>query len=158
MNLTIKPAPVRKSIHVKAAPQKAFDVFTGGMALWWPKTHSINKPSPIKDIIMEPRVGGRWYERGEDGSECTWGQVLAWEPPPRLVLAWEIDGTWTHNPDVGTEVEIRFIADGGGTRVELEHRFLERLGEHAEAMRNAFESPGGWSGLLAGFESAADAT
>jgi uncharacterized protein YndB with AHSA1/START domain len=157
MNLMIKPAPVRKSIHVKAAPQKAFEIFTGGMARWWPKSHTINKQSPIKDIVMEPRVGGRWLERGEDGSECTWGKVLAWEPPSRLVLAWQTDGTWTHNPDFITEVEVRFIADAGGTRVELEHRDLERFGEHASAIRDAFESPEGWSGLLASFGATADA-
>jgi uncharacterized protein YndB with AHSA1/START domain len=157
MNLTIKPAPVRKSIHVKAAPRKAFEVFTGGMSRWWLKSHTINKQSPIKDIVMEPHVGGRWFERGEDGSECTWGKVLVWEPPSRLVLAWQTDATWTHNPDFITEVEVRFIADGGGTRVELEHRDLERFGDSAEAIRDAFESPEGWSGLLASFGTTADA-
>ncbi len=89
MNETITVAPVRKSITVAAAPDRAFQVFTEGMSRWWIKSHSINK-SPIKDIVIEPKAGGRWYERGDDGSTCDWGRVLSWEPPTRLVLSWEI--------------------------------------------------------------------
>ena len=100
---------------------------------------------------MEPRAGGRWYERGEDGSECQWGRVLSWEPPARVVLAWQINAQWQYDPDFETEVEIKFIADGTGTRVELEHRDLERYGEQAETMRATFDSDGGWNGLLAAF-------
>jgi uncharacterized protein YndB with AHSA1/START domain len=148
MNLTISPAPVRKSVQVKAPPQKAFDVFTAGMGRWWLKSHSINNGVPMADVIMEPFAGGRWFERGEDGSECPWGKVLIWEPPTRLLLAWQTDGTWKHNPDFMTEVEVLFTPDGDGTRVDLEHRNLERFGEHAQKVRAAFESPGGWSGLL----------
>jgi uncharacterized protein YndB with AHSA1/START domain len=155
MTLTISPAPVRKSVLVKAPPQKAFDVFTGGMGRWWLKSHSINS-SPIAEIVMEPFAGGRWFERGEDGSECTWGKVLAWEPPARVVLAWQTDGTWKHNPDFITEVEVRFTAEAAGTRVDLEHRNLERFGEHAAKVREAFESPGGWSGLLESFAKLAE--
>jgi uncharacterized protein YndB with AHSA1/START domain len=147
---TITVAPVRRSIRVKANPAKAFDVFTGGITRWWIKSHSINK-SPQKEVVIEPRVGGRWYERGEDGSECPWGRVLAWEPPSRLVLAWQIDGRWQFNPDLVTEVEVRFVADGAETRVELEHRHLDRLGDAAEPSRAAFESPQGWGGLLERF-------
>lgn len=155
MTLTISPAPVRKSVYVKAPPQKAFDVFTGGMGGWWLKSHSINS-SPIAEIIMEPFAGGRWFERGEDGTECPWGKVLVWEPPARVVLAWQTDGTWKHNPDFITEVDVRFTAEAGGTRVDLEHRNLERFGEHAAKIHEAFDSPGGWSGLLESFATAAD--
>jgi uncharacterized protein YndB with AHSA1/START domain len=155
MTATITPAPVRKSLVVKAPPQKAFDVFTAGMGRWWLKSHSINS-SPIAEIVMEPFAGGRWFERGEDGSECTWGKVLAWEPPGRVLLAWQTDGTWKHNPDFITEVEVRFTPQSGGTRVELEHRNLERFGEHAAKVREAFESPGGWSGLLESFAKLAE--
>ena len=100
---------------------------------------------------MEPRVGGRWFERGEDGSECEWGRVLAWEPPARLVLAWQVDAQWRFDPDFITEVEVRFIPEGDATRVELEHRNIERFGAQAEATRSALDSPDGWSGLLERF-------
>ncbi len=91
--------------------------------------------SPLKDAIIEPRAGGRWFERGEDGSECQWGRVLAWEPPHRLVLAWKLNAQWKFDETFVTEVELRFIAEDGGTRVELEHRFLERYAEHARRRR-----------------------
>jgi uncharacterized protein YndB with AHSA1/START domain len=150
MTATISPAPVRKSIAVKAAPERAFAVFTANMGRWWLRTHTINA-SPMKDVVIEPRVGGRWYELGEDGSQCQWGKVLAWEPPHRLLLAWQINGEWKYDAALVTEVEVTFIADGGGTRVELEHRHLERMGDSAEAARQAVDSPGGWSGLLTAF-------
>lgn len=155
MSTTITPAPIRKRIHVAAAPARAFEIFAARIGRWWLKTHTINPTkSPIKEVLIEPRAGGRWFERGEDGSECDWGKVLAWEPPAdrgagRLLLAWQIDGQWRFDPALVTEVEIRFTPDGGGTLVELEHRHLERLGEHAPAMAEAFD--GGWGKLLESF-------
>ena len=87
MNQTIQPAAIRKSLTVEAAPQKAFSVFTEGFDRWWPKSHSIlASKTPQVAVTVEPRVGGRWYERGEDGSECDWGKVLSWDPPKRMVL------------------------------------------------------------------------
>src|SRR6185437_16224980 len=84
----ITPAPIRKSVHVTVSPARAFAVFTANTANWWLKTHSISRTkSPIKDVVIEPRAGGRWFERGEDGSECDWGKVLEWQPPSRLLLA-----------------------------------------------------------------------
>jgi len=114
-------APVRKSIDVKATPERAFRIFTAEMVRWWSKEYSIDK-SPIKDIVIEPRVNGRWFERGEDGSECEWGKVLAWEPPSRVLLAWQITPSFSYDPDLATELDVRFTAQGNGTRVELEHR------------------------------------
>ena len=150
MSGIIIPAPIRKSIRVDVAPARAFEIFTTGMARWWLKTHTINPTkSPIKEIALEPRAGGRWFERGEDGSECNWGKVLAWEPPTRLLLAWQINGRWQFDPALITEVDIRFTPDGNGTRVELEHRKLEALGDQAEAMAQAFT--GGWGVLLDSF-------
>ena len=150
MSSTITPAPIRKSVRVNAAPARAFEIFTTGMARWWLKTHTINPTkSPLKEIILEPRVSGRWFERGEDGSECQWGKVLAWEPPTRLLLGWQIDAAFKYDPNVLTEVELRFAPDGGGTRVELEHRHLERLGERAPAMAESFNA--GWGRLLESF-------
>jgi len=150
MSGIITPAPIRKSIRVDVAPARAFEIFTSGMNRWWLKTHTINPTkSPIKNIVVEPRAGGRWFERGEDGSECNWGKVLAWEPPTRLLLAWQINGRWQFDPALITEVDIRFTPDGNGTRVELEHRKLEVLGDQAEAMAQAFT--GGWGVLLDSF-------
>jgi uncharacterized protein YndB with AHSA1/START domain len=150
MSGIITPAPIRKSIRVDVAPARAFEIFTSGMNRWWLKTHTINPTkSPIKNIVVEPRAGGRWFERGEDGSECNWGKVLAWEPPTRLLLAWQINGRWQFDPALITEVDIRFTPDGNGTRVELEHRKLEALGDQAEAMAQAFT--GGWGVLLDSF-------
>ncbi|MER8530381.1 SRPBCC family protein [Mesorhizobium sp. M0814] len=148
MTTMIKPAPVRKSVTVEVPLDKAFDVFTTGFGRWWPASHSIGK-SALMTAVIEPKAGGRWYEIGEDGSQCDWGEVLAWDPPSRLTLAWRIGAGWRYDPALLTEVEIRFVALGeNATRVELEHRLLENMGETAEAMREAFESEGGWSGLL----------
>lgn len=155
--LAVRPAPVRKSLIVRADPSKAFAVFTGGMGRWWPASHSIGT-SPLKEVVLEPRAGGRWAERGEDGSECEWGKVLAWEPPSRILLAWQIGADWKHDPDLVTEVEVTFTPHGEGeTRVVLEHRLLERYGDKAEDVRTAISSEGGWQMLLGRFGEAAAA-
>ena len=98
---------------------------------------------------MEPRAGGRWYERGEDGSECEWGKVLVWEPPTRVVLAWNVNPQFKFDPLHFSEVEILFTAESTGvTRVELEHRNLERFGEGAEQMRQNIDAPNGWTRVM----------
>lgn len=151
MSLLITPAPVRKSLRVLCSPEHAFAVFTTRMGAWWHPDHSLLK-SPREILVLEPRAAGRWFERAIDGSECSWGHVIAWEPPTRVLLAWQIDGQWRFNPDLVTEVEIRFIADGeDATRVELEHRNIDRFGEHADAARAALDSPDGWSSGLERF-------
>ncbi|MCC8936858.1 SRPBCC domain-containing protein [Bradyrhizobium sp. Arg68] len=146
------PYSVRKVMNVEAPPQVAWRVFTEQMGSWWPLAHyKIGKASAV-DAIMEPRVGGRWYERGDDGSTCQWGSVLAWEPPSRLVLSWDITADWQYDPDLKTEIEVRFIADGNdATRVELEHRKLDRYGTRAAEMRRIFDTEGDWGRLLAMF-------
>lgn len=148
MNHTIAIAPVRKSIRVNAGREHAFKVFIASR--WWPKEHSIlASRSPQKEVIIEPRVGGRWFERGEDGSECDWGKVLAWEPPGRIVLSWQINGRFQYDPALVTEVDVAFVADGpDATRIALEHRNIDRAGDTAEALRNAVDSPGGWADSL----------
>lgn len=152
----ITPAPVRKSIVVNANAARAFDVFANNIASWWPKSHTILKVA-LKETIIEPFVKGRWYDVGEDGSECDTGYVIAWEPPHRLVLAWQLDGNWHYDPELVTEVEIKFIAEGERkTRVELEHRHIERMGATAEAGRAAVDSPNGWSAILDLFRQAAE--
>jgi len=147
---------VRKTLTVNASVSHAFKVFTEKHGTWWPRnTHHIGAQIP-ETVIIEPRAGGRWFERAADGSECDWGKVLAWEPPGRLVLCWQLNTEWHYDPDLSTEVEVRFIAEGPRTtRVEFEHRNLERFGSKTEEMRRAFESEGGWTGILQGFVAAA---
>lgn len=147
---------VRKEIVVEAPLEHAFRTFTEGMDRWWPRAHHIGK-AELKEAVLELRAGGRWYERGVDGSECLWGKVLVYELPRRLVLAWQINGQWQYDETLLTEVEVRFTSEGPRrTRVELEHRHLERFGEHADAVRKAFDSTNGWPGLLAAFEKIAN--
>jgi len=146
--MTMTATVVRKSVTVEVPADKAFRVFTEGIDGWWFPGHHIGE-SDLKEVVLEPRAGGRWYEIGVDDSECQWGHVLRWEPPHRLVLAWQIDATWHFDPNLVTEVEVRFVADGPNrTIVELEHRDLERFGENQDTMREGFDSSGGWQGLL----------
>jgi uncharacterized protein YndB with AHSA1/START domain len=140
--------PVRKRIVVKATQERAFRVFTAGIDRWWPREHHIGS-SPLKRAVLEERPGGRWYSVSEDGSECDVGKVLSWEPPRRLLLAWQLTADWQFDPTFVTEVEVTFTAQGPNeTRVELEHRDLERYGERAAALRSAIDSAGGWPKIL----------
>jgi uncharacterized protein YndB with AHSA1/START domain len=143
---------LRKVVSVKAPPEIAWRVFTEKMGTWWPlATHKIGKAKAV-DAVIEPRVGGRWYERDDDGSTCDWGRVLAWEPPSRLVLSWEISADFQYDPNLHTEVEVRFVTEGkDGTRVELEHRYLDRYGARRDQVRRIFDSDAGWKGLLEAF-------
>jgi len=154
MNTQIRPAPVRKSIQVNATPEHAFDTFANGIGRWWPKTHKIG-PADLDRPVIEPRSGGRWYELDVDGSECEIGKVAVGEPPVRLVLIWQLTPEFTFDPDLITEVEVTFTPEGDGTRVDLEHRDLERLGDKADAMRETVSGPGGWPGLLQLFATSA---
>lgn len=140
---------VRKEITVEASQARAFDVFTREHGAWWPlATHHIGSAA-AETAIIEPHTGGRWFERAADGSECDWGRVLVWDPPGRLVLAWEISTDWKHDESINTEVEVRFVSLGPArTRVELEHRRLDRYGAAAEQMRGIFDSENGWTNIL----------
>ncbi len=152
MTKTIQPAPVRRSVDVKVSQKRAFEVFTSSISAWWPKgSHHIGA-SPAKSVTIEPREGGRWYETGEDGVETEWGKVLVWDPYGRLVLAWQIDASFKPDPTLITEVELHFTPTGEReTRVELEHRNLERFGEKADQMTSQVSGPGGWSKILADY-------
>lgn len=154
----ISPAPIRKSLRVKAGRDKAFDTFARNMGGWWMKSHSL-LASPQKDVVIEPRAGGRWYEIGEDGAEQDWGRVLAWEAPNRVVLAWQLNAEWRYDPDFETTIEVRFVPDGDHIIVDFEHRDLERFGENAQAVRGDYETgmEGGWRELLAGYQRLAEA-
>ena len=147
--------PIIQSVVVKASPGRAFDLFTGHMADWWPKGKTIAK-NPHVAMVMEPVAGGRWFERDADGAETNWGKVLAWQPPERLLLAWQISCEWGYDPEVLTEVEVTFQpATGGGTLVTLAHRNLERFGD--DAARHADRLRGGWPGKMDEFAAYADA-
>lgn len=146
------PNSVRKTMSVQAPLAVAWRVFTKQMGTWWPLTdYRIGKAKAV-DAVLEPRAGGRWYERGDDGSTCDWGRVLAWEPPSRLVLSWDITADWQYDPELKTEIEVRFYPEGENvTRVELEHRKLDRYGARRDEMRRIFETEGDWGRLLAMF-------
>jgi uncharacterized protein YndB with AHSA1/START domain len=140
---------VRRSVTVNATPERAFEVFTAGFNSWWPiETHHIGEADPAEAVI-EPRTGGRWFERGVDGSECDWGFVTAWEPPHRLLLAWHLTPEYAFDPDPAqaTEVEVRFTATEDGTLVELEHRGFEKYGD-PEKIRESVSQKGGWGDLM----------
>ena len=148
----IAPAPIRKTLRVRASRQKAFDTFVA-MGGWWLKSHTL-QPTGQRDVVIEPRSGGRWYDVGEDGAEMEWGRVIAWDAPERLVLAWQLNADWTYDPAFETVVEVRFTADGDHTLVEFEHRGLEAFGERAAETAQGMDL--GWGELLEGYGKAAE--
>lgn len=151
---------VKKSVTVRTSAPHAFKIFTERLDLWWPKSHHIGKVD-LADAKMEPKVGGRWYERGVDGSECDWGRVLAWDPPRALSLSWQITPSWTFEPDPaqGSRLDVTFHDLGDGrTRVDLVHSELQRHGKGWEALREAVSSGGGWPGILAAYVASAEAS
>lgn len=148
---TTLPAVVR-SVTVNASAENAFTVFTESFASWWPPEHHIN-PAGYAGAYIEPEVGGRWFERAADGSECDWGRVLEWEPPRRVLLSWHLNGEFEYDPDPdrASEVEVRFVSDGSSTRVEVEHRKFDRA-VGGERLREGVGGSGGWGLLLRRFE------
>jgi uncharacterized protein YndB with AHSA1/START domain len=146
---------VRKTVTVEAPQAVAFTVFTTQMSTWWPlETHHIGTEA-AETAVLEPHVGGRWYERAADGTTCEWGRVLEWDPPHRVVLLWAISSQWVHDPTITSEIEVRFVEEAPNrTRVELVHRNLDTFGDEAETMSAIFDSEGGWTGLLSLFASA----
>jgi uncharacterized protein YndB with AHSA1/START domain len=144
---------VHKSIVVDAPIDRAFHVFTHEMESWWPPDHHI-LDAPVAETVVEPHVGGRIVDRGTDGSECRWARVLAYDPPNRLVFSWDINTSWEieTDPERTSEVEVRFVPDGPDrTRVELEHRNLDRHGDGWDRMRDSVGSPQGWPDGLVRF-------
>jgi uncharacterized protein YndB with AHSA1/START domain len=148
---------IRGKITIDVPVDHAFQVFTSSFNTWWPHEFHIGQ-TDIAEAIIEPRKGGRWYERGIDGSECDWGRVLVWEPPHRLVITWQINGRWQFDPDPtrASEVEVLFSADGPEqTTVQLTHQYFDRL-EGGQAIHEAMRDEGNWSALLGLFAKAAD--
>ena len=146
MNTRVSAAPIKQSIVVEAPIERAFKVFTEDFGSFKPREHNL-LAVPIAETVFEPRVGGHIYDRGIDGSECRWARVLAFEPPHRLLLSWDISPRWQieTDPNKTSEWEVRFIAEAPGrTRLELEHRHLDRHGEGWEGVRTGVESDQGW--------------
>ncbi|HZZ33193.1 MAG TPA: SRPBCC family protein [Phenylobacterium sp.] len=147
-------APIRHATHTKAPPAKAFEIFTGQIGRWWPRGNGVGA-QPLVEVVLEPGVGGRWFERDAAGHETQWGRVLDWDPPGRLVLAWQLNREKRFDPDLVTEVELTFTtAADGGTNVALEHRKLERFGQ--DSVQWLASIGGGWSQKLGEFATFAD--
>jgi uncharacterized protein YndB with AHSA1/START domain len=148
-------APVSRLVRTQAPQMQAFEIFTTQMGRWWPRGRTV-APEPHEDIVIEPVVGGRWFERDGAGRETLWGKVLAWEPPERVLLAWQLGPDRQYDPNLVTEVEIRFspLADGG-TEVRLEHRNLERCRRDRDRWIAAIAE--GWAIMLDKFQEVVEA-
>ncbi|MEO5820581.1 MAG: SRPBCC family protein [Vicinamibacteraceae bacterium] len=137
---------VRRQIVVHAPIGEAFKVFTERFGDFKPREHNLLQ-SPIAQTVFEPRVGGHIYDRAVDGSECRWARILVFEPPDRVVFSWDISPQWQieRDPSLTSEVEVRFVAETPEcTRVELEHRNLDRHGAGWESVRDGVDNEGGW--------------
>jgi uncharacterized protein YndB with AHSA1/START domain len=146
MSTQAQDTSVRTSIVVEAPIERAFSVFTEDFGSFKPPEHNILGVE-LAETVFETREGGHVYDRGVDGSECRWARVLAYEPPNRVVISWDISPQWQIETDLEktSEVEVRFVSEAPErTRVELEHRNLERHGEGWEGIRGAVGSEGGW--------------
>jgi len=141
---------VRHSVTVPLSPEQAFELFVQRMDEWWPSDSHSLMPDVSTVSVIEPRVGGRWYDRAEDGRECDVGSVLRWDPPRRVLFAWQLTPEWKYEPDASkcTEVDVTFEAEGEGTRVTLEHRGFERHGEAGAEMRRQVGAEDGWPELM----------
>ena len=138
--------PIRKSIVVNTGVERAFALFIDQFDAIKPREHNLLSV-PIAETVFEPRAGGRVYDVGVDGSRCEWSRVLAYEPPSRVVISWDIGPTWQLEADPAktSEVEVRFIAESDDrTRVELEHRHLDRHGEGWQAVADGVDGDAGW--------------
>lgn len=164
MGVSVDETVVIKSVRVRAPKDRAFRVFVEQMETWWPATHHITK-EPFELIVVEPRLGGRWYERAASGAECQWGTVLGWDPPNCVRLSWHLgpghdSPDWVADMDMAkaSEVDVRFTAvDAGTTIVELIHSNLERHGEGWRQLRALFDGPGAWQGILDAFANGIEA-
>ncbi len=151
MSTQTEQTSIRTEVSVDAPQERAFHVFTQEFDKIKPREHNMLGVE-IAESVFEPRAGGRVYDRGVDGSECQWARVIAYEPPERIVFSWDISPSWQleSDPDRSSEVEVRFIAEGENrTRVELEHRHLDRHGDGWEGLREGVSGRDGWPLYLA---------
>ena len=144
---------IRKQVVVEAPIERAFKVFTEDFGRFKPPEHNLLQ-AEIAETVFEPREGGHLYDRGVDGSECRWARVLAYEPPERVVISWDISPQWQieADPEKTSEVEVTFVSEAENrTRVELEHRNLDRHGDGWESVRDSVDADGGWPLYLEGY-------
>ncbi len=151
---TIKPAPIRKRLEVKASLEKTFDTFVKRMGDWWPREHSLADGKTRTDVVIEPTAGGKWFETMSDGEVIQWGRVRDFDRPNRVLLVWQLTMEFKFDPDFETEVEVRFTRDGDVTVVEFEHRDLERFGD--TAVQTAEMMDQGWGQILGEFVKTAE--
>lgn len=143
---------VRREVKLHRSQEEAFRLFATEMGAWWPLGRRHFGMAPAVTIVLETKVGGRWYERGDDGSESPWGVTLLFEPSHRVVLGWRINADWQYDPAIRTEIEVNFIARGpSDCLIRLEHRGLEQRGASAARLQETFDSENGWSDLLRRF-------
>ena len=153
MSTHAQATSVRHEIVVETSAERAFRVFTEQLDRIKPRDHNMLEVE-LEATVLEPRAGGRIYDRGVDGSECEWATVLAFEPPERFVFSWNISVQWRLEPDPGrrSEVEVSFAPEGDDrTRVAIEHRHLDRHGDGWEGMRDGVAAENGWSLYLSRF-------
>lgn len=144
--LSSNVSPIRKSVVVNAGVERAFALFVDKFDAIKPREHNL-LAAPIAETVFEPRVGGHIYDVGVDGSRCEWARVLAYEPPSRVVFSWDVGPTWQleSDPTKTSEVEVRFIAESSdSTRVELEHRHLDRHGTGWRSVADGVGGDAGW--------------
>jgi uncharacterized protein YndB with AHSA1/START domain len=141
--------PLRLSFEVACTPAHAFDTWTQRTSMWWPASHTATH-DPGARVVFEPRPGGRIFEHTPSGQDVDWGWITVWEPPRRLVYQWHI----ATDVASATEVEIAFIDLGERTRVEIEHRGWERLGDRGRSWRDANHA--GWDGVIPAFRTASE--
>lgn len=136
-------APINLTATINAPPARCFELFTSHIGEWWPKNQTLSK-GDYKTLVMEPKVGGRWYETDQNDQLIQWGEVSSWEPPQRVLLIWRLNTKFKYDPSLHTEVEITFKDLGAGkTQMTLEHRNLEKLGADAEQFVASLS--GGWA-------------
>jgi uncharacterized protein YndB with AHSA1/START domain len=150
-----RPETIRHNVVVNAPLEEAFRVFTEQFGDFKPREHNLLSV-PIAETVFEPRVGGHIYDRGEDGTVCKWARIVAFEPPDRVLFTWDIGPTWQvqTDPTRCSEVEVRFLAETADrTRVELEHRHIERHGDGWESVAAGVDGDAGWPLYLGSYAS-----
>lgn len=144
---------VRSEVTVPAERSLAYETFTSQLGSWWPREYQLSEDA--QEVVLEPRVGGRWYERTSDGTEVDWGQVVGVSPPYGITMTWAIDASWQPNPAAASELEVAFDEVRDGTRVVVRHKHLQRAGEGWEQLRDQVSGEGGWDFLLRRYAEAA---